>query len=398
MPLCTAVYVGVVLFGKTMTKEEAYKIRKAFFDVIFDKNDFICYGNMWSTSLTTVDDTLYKALPYSQTKKDGTKMGMVWTQEFFALNSFKKDTRRCAENVACFRTFLFEIDCLPKETQEHIIVFAKKNYNLPMSTLLFSGNKSYHILVSLEEPITIENLYGTDLRDSCLVPNYKEIWWKIAKMITFIFFEFCKKNNVSPIVYKKAKDKDGNSIIVEKLMDILTLKEMDKSENVICDTQVNVPSNFTRFPEVKRPDKKKIQSVRKIYSRIPKKEFEEFLKTCPNYVSVEKKNYETQKCTGYLDFDNSKYDKYEFLSIAPKHVISKIDDIRNNASSEQMHESIRSFYNALFSIKPMMTVEYALELCEDLVYPYLRQAGYSEKKIYNNDLVCARDYQRKKDV
>lgn len=65
--------------------------------------------------------------------------------QFFCINPLTQFGRK-DENVTSLRNILIEFDNLPLETQ---LDFAQ---TIPFSTMTFSGNKSYHYIISLEEP------------------------------------------------------------------------------------------------------------------------------------------------------------------------------------------------------------------------------------------------------
>lgn len=68
-----------------------------------------------------------------------------YSTEFFSINAmhtFRKD-----ENVTCFRNFLLEFDS--GSVDEHM----KAMENVPYSTAVYSGGKSTHFIISLEDPL-----------------------------------------------------------------------------------------------------------------------------------------------------------------------------------------------------------------------------------------------------
>lgn len=67
--------------------------------------------------------------------------------QFFCVNEIQK--RRNDANVSCFRNFLVEFDDMPLDDQRAWV----KEINMPFSTCVFSGNKSYHYILSLKEPL-----------------------------------------------------------------------------------------------------------------------------------------------------------------------------------------------------------------------------------------------------
>jgi hypothetical protein len=68
-----------------------------------------------------------------------------YSTEFFSINALK-DSRLDA-NVTCFRNFLIEFD--EGSQEEHLEAMV----NVPHSTAVYSGGKSTHFIISLEDPL-----------------------------------------------------------------------------------------------------------------------------------------------------------------------------------------------------------------------------------------------------
>lgn len=73
--------------------------------------------------------------------------------------------RRSDANVVCYRNFLLEIDSMP--LSEQILYVTSK---LPVSAITFSGSKSYHFIISLEEPVSAEKYKELTARMHLLLP------------------------------------------------------------------------------------------------------------------------------------------------------------------------------------------------------------------------------------
>lgn len=56
--------------------------------------------------------------------------------------------RRADGNVICFRNFLIELDGMPLE---HQLTYVKAL--VPVTSIVYSGGKSYHFIISLEQPL-----------------------------------------------------------------------------------------------------------------------------------------------------------------------------------------------------------------------------------------------------
>lgn len=120
---------------------------------------------------------------------------------------------RSDENVTCFRNFLIEIDKIPLVDQALYI----DEIRMPFSAAVFSGGKSIHYVISLEEPCKDE-------------AEYREL----------------------------------ASFLID---DIVTLA--DKSNKN--------PSRFTRTPDFVRPDTGRKQELLELRGRVTKDEMLEFL-------------------------------------------------------------------------------------------------------------------------
>lgn len=118
-----------------------------FYNTLFDKEDWVCFGQ----SEYDIESWPY----YAAIEKPGMNF------QFLTVNPMKEWTTRSVDNVTKFRTMLFEIDedsnkeKVPLEIQVEII----KQSGLPYSTAVFSGGKSIHWLISVDEPFRNKNLY-----------------------------------------------------------------------------------------------------------------------------------------------------------------------------------------------------------------------------------------------
>ena len=113
-----------------------------FYEILFDKEDYACFGvNRYKTDLFPAIDK-------------GIKEDCI----YFTVNAHKKGTSRSDSNVNKWRNFVFEMDDylvdgenipIPLDEQEQIVIES----GLPFSTAVWSGKKSYHWIVSLEDLI-----------------------------------------------------------------------------------------------------------------------------------------------------------------------------------------------------------------------------------------------------
>lgn len=111
-----------------------------FCDALFEPGEHTCFSN----STYGID-----VFPVSQARK------LTKPLAFFSINAIKPHTTRNDHNVASLRSFLIECDSGPLKAQSSYI----KELELPYSTMVFSGSKSLHYIVSLEVPLPNKPLY-----------------------------------------------------------------------------------------------------------------------------------------------------------------------------------------------------------------------------------------------
>lgn len=112
-----------------------------FYNTIFDPEDETCFAqDAFGTALFQVEaakpeEPIYKTLQY------------------FSINPMH--TSRADRNVVKYRNFLVEFDDITIEEQFKIVA----SMNMPFTTATYSGNKSVHFIISLEEPLENRALY-----------------------------------------------------------------------------------------------------------------------------------------------------------------------------------------------------------------------------------------------
>jgi hypothetical protein len=195
-----------------------------FFKILFDEGEFTCFTS----------------------SPKGTKVYPVynpinWTSEYFCLNPLDghKDhephqkwhspdkPRRADANVTKFRNILIEIDTIPVHEQVSFICDYAK---LPHSTAVYSGGKSIHFIISLEEPLSSKDEY-TDL--VCKIykalnkirPNVIDQANKNPSRLTRTANAFrADKNKTQELLYVRARI--SNSHITDWLKQYLTEEEL----------------------------------------------------------------------------------------------------------------------------------------------------------------------------
>jgi hypothetical protein len=107
-----------------------------FLNVLFNPNEATCFSTSpFGTNLAPI---------YSHT-------ALHPAYVFFSINPMVE--RRLDANVVEYRNILLEFDGLPLAEQANILS------EIPKSTVVFSGGKSYHAIISLEEPVKTRAAY-----------------------------------------------------------------------------------------------------------------------------------------------------------------------------------------------------------------------------------------------
>lgn len=114
-----------------------------FWETLFEPNENICLAsNVYETELYNVELCVEYGIPKSM--------------QFFAINPLQ--TSRKDSNVTVFRNILLEFDQGSREEQ------LKQLEGVPYSTLVWSGGKSHHAIISLKTPCVDRREYDTIIR------------------------------------------------------------------------------------------------------------------------------------------------------------------------------------------------------------------------------------------
>ncbi len=90
--------------------------------------------------------------------------------QFFVLNPLKTNDNIKSENISVYRNILVEIDGLSLSAQERLI---EERMQMPFTSKVFSGSKSFHYIISLENPILDRKLYDEMVR--CIYAAIKKM-------------------------------------------------------------------------------------------------------------------------------------------------------------------------------------------------------------------------------
>jgi len=111
-----------------------------FYATLFDPEDYVC----WSPN------------PYGVQSRPVTDLMNSTANCFFSINPLKG--KRCDANVTSYRNILLEFDTISLTEQLKLIA------TIPHSTLVYSGGKSYHAIISLEEACATKDDYDKLVR------------------------------------------------------------------------------------------------------------------------------------------------------------------------------------------------------------------------------------------
>lgn len=119
-----------------------------FLDILFDPTESIWIHGRYRSYKTSSDQSCLKELNEFLSSEDGYLVG---------LNPAKAlGCRHSKENVGKLRNILIEIDDISIEAQYKLITSAR----LPYSTMVYSGGKSLHTVISVEEGLESEEEYN----------------------------------------------------------------------------------------------------------------------------------------------------------------------------------------------------------------------------------------------
>lgn len=120
---------------------------KHFLDVLFDGGEYLCLGFSAFDTATEPIATLSEE--------------RFLKAQFVSINPFIPGTTRKDINVQTFRNIMFEFDSGTLDEQADYI----EQLQIPFTTLVYSGGKSLHCIVSLEQPCRDKSAYDNLVQD-----------------------------------------------------------------------------------------------------------------------------------------------------------------------------------------------------------------------------------------
>ena len=119
-----------------------------FLNILFDENQRTCFTK--SPKGTTVKPKAWSADLFFCINALHSTKDLNPTEEYHSQDK----PRRADANVVCYRNFLIEIDDMPLKEQVSYVTS-----KIPVSTIVFSGSKSKHFIISLDTPLSTKEEY-----------------------------------------------------------------------------------------------------------------------------------------------------------------------------------------------------------------------------------------------
>jgi len=116
--------------------------KSKFLELLFDEGQTSCYTESphgYKVSHSPKSDDLFLCINALHPTQD-----LAPTKEWHD----QYTPRRADANVVCYRNFLIEIDDMPLEEQVDYVTSC-----IPVSSIVYSGGKSYHFIISLEDKL-----------------------------------------------------------------------------------------------------------------------------------------------------------------------------------------------------------------------------------------------------
>lgn len=136
------------------------------FKLLFQDNDAICTGDFTATRVYT-----QPAAPQAEFFSiNPLSLDKDYVDDNGAIRLKKGRGRRADLNVTKFQNFLFEIDAMPLDEQLNFW----NSLDVPIASLVYSGGKSYHCIISLKEPLDAE----PHTKEG--ISKYKDTWTALA--------------------------------------------------------------------------------------------------------------------------------------------------------------------------------------------------------------------------
>jgi hypothetical protein len=214
-----------------------YMSKLLFLRNLFRIGEGICHGGFKEVNIKEFEDSDYYGGNFVSINALDVKNDHGF--ELKDYYSFDKP-RRADVNVTAFRSFLFEMDSIGLEDQLKILSASE----IPFSSIVYSGGKSYHAILSLENCL-FGDLIEDEIGDKA--KEYKRVWKRLRAKIDYA----------------------GQRVGIA----------LPKHATSFVDSSCQNPSRFTRMPFELRDDK--LQELVELGDVLSLQEFYKLLNTCP---------------------------------------------------------------------------------------------------------------------
>ena len=140
-----------------------------FLNALFCSEEGVCIGDFKAKHVSSDKNRIGQFFCINPLALDHDKFLNKETNEI----EIRQKPRRADLNVTKYKSFLFEIDNIDLESQLHIF----DNCKIEFTSIVYSGGKSYHAILSLEQPLEV------NARTIEGVSFYKRTWERIAAYI-----------------------------------------------------------------------------------------------------------------------------------------------------------------------------------------------------------------------
>ncbi len=292
-----------------------------FLETLFDSGEGIVLGDQYCTEVLVLgESSLPLAAPFFSINPLDTTYDYA--------KGVPKPARRDL-NVTQFRSFLFEMDGIDLESQLNIL----NNSSIPWTSIVYSGGKSYHAILSLLKPLTApaHTLEG--------IMTYKRFWGNLAALIDM---------EASNLGYK-----------------------LPNGAESFVDHSCKNPSRFSRYPGTYRAETGNMQQLIKLEGRLPQEEFAILIKKCPKQPQ--------QILTTFTKPENIIDDLEVFQVTMPDNLRRRLKFV-DWASDHDMYPKLYRFSTwAIDSTN--VTKKCFLEFLEKYTFPVLVERGYPTSKL-----------------
>ena len=293
---------------------------KEFFEKLFKPGEGICTGDAYAISVKSyATEGQYFSINPLAVNRD-----YDWARKPEERSEYVG--RRADINVTAFRSFMFEIDSLDLESQLSLF----RNSKIPFTSIVYSGGKSYHAILSVDESVV------NDEHTLGAIEDYKRLWKRLEAQLT-----------------KEARQSGINF------------------NGTLIDGSCKNPSRLSRYPDFLRSNGN-YQSLVQLVDAISLEEFNDLIEECPMVAET--------TIGEYADVAEDPLENVEdFQSACPSDLMRKLK-IVDWACSEGMYPYLLRY--TLWAIDSTnVSKETFIEFLDKYTFVSLLKRGYPASKL-----------------